>query len=143
MRLSTRSEHLPKPKLFCAFEHYLSQESFVYHCPHRSALASMKLIVTPTGPLCGNQFFHKGPSGPCWWNGYHLNSSTTRPPYFAGGRDPTPECEPISLDWRPGEPSPFRSPARFVDCVDLAQLRCLTEYKPPRFNINFNTLSPQ
>ena len=23
-----------------------------------------------------NQLFHKGPSGPCWWNGYHLNSST-------------------------------------------------------------------
>ena len=23
-----------------------------------------------------NQLFRKGPSGPCWWNGHHLNSST-------------------------------------------------------------------
>ena len=23
-----------------------------------------------------NQLFRKGPSGPCWWNRYHLNSST-------------------------------------------------------------------
>ena len=52
MRLSTGSEHLPKTKtkLFCAFEHYLLSRLIVYHCPHRSALTSMKLIVTPTGP---------------------------------------------------------------------------------------------
>ena len=23
-----------------------------------------------------NQLFRKGPSGPCWWNGHHLNAST-------------------------------------------------------------------
>ena len=50
MRLSTGSEHLPKTKLFCAFEHYLLSRLFVYHCPHRSALTSMKLIVTPACP---------------------------------------------------------------------------------------------
>ena len=40
MRLSTGSEHLPKTKLFCAFEHYLSQEWFVYDCLYRIALTS-------------------------------------------------------------------------------------------------------
>ena len=50
LRLSTGSEHLQKPKLTCAFEHYLSQEWFVCDCPHRCALTSMKLIVTPTDP---------------------------------------------------------------------------------------------
>ena len=40
MRLSTGFEHLPKTKLFCAFEHYLSQEWFVYDCLYRIALTS-------------------------------------------------------------------------------------------------------
>ena len=40
LRLSTGSEHLQKPKLTCAFEHYLSQEWFVYDCLYRIALTS-------------------------------------------------------------------------------------------------------
>ena len=50
MRLSTGSEHLPKTKLICAFEHYLLSRIICLDCPYRIALTSMKLIVTLTAP---------------------------------------------------------------------------------------------
>ena len=40
----------PKQKFSVLLSTIYSQEWFVYHCPHRSTLTSMKLIVTPTGP---------------------------------------------------------------------------------------------
>ena len=40
----------PKQKLSVLLSTIYSQELFVYDCPYRSALTSMKLIVTPTGP---------------------------------------------------------------------------------------------
>ena len=50
LRSSTDLSTSPKENFSVLFSTIYSQELFVHHCPHRSALISMKLIVTPTAP---------------------------------------------------------------------------------------------